>query len=444
MMEERDSAAIEQEDVERGRAQDEAHVRRLRRGLAILLVILFLLLVGVGAVVVGLVRPSGAPVAEDVPEGLTWVRSIYGMSSRPADQFYTPNHVAIGPNGVIWVTEMSKGLVAAFNPDGSFRRALTVGATGGEGMSMMSRPTGIAVSEDNEVYVASFPDNLVTVYDGDSGELLRAIKVQSPNMVAVRGERLFVSSSDTLYLFDTQGTEITRWASRGARNDQIDLPQGLQIGEDGTLYVSDTHNVQIKAFSPDGKSLKWAVPEVSDRAHTITGDPVEPAKEPTQAPDSTPTTDDAAAAEGSIALAKTMQLPAGMTMDAAGRLIFVDPFSFAIYAVDPQTGTLLDAWGGQGSADGTFNYPTGIAYDPARDWFAVTDTANGRVQIVRIDGSGGSPFAALRRIQGPLWLCSIPLILLILAVILATRRKRARERVKEQEETDDTEHESSA
>src|SRR5580698_9716947 len=34
-------------------------------------------------------------------------------------------------------------------------------------------------------------------------------------------------------------------------------------------------------------------------------------------------------------------------------------------------------------------YPTGIAYDKTRDWFAVADTSNNRVQIIRLPGTGG-------------------------------------------------------
>lgn len=428
MMQENMIQSTDGDDQSRLEEREESRLTRLRRGLAILLVVLFLLLVGVGYAVFTLVRPAGTPDSSDVPEGLTWIRSIYGTSGQPEDQFGGPNHVAIGPNGVIWVTEMSKGQVNGFNPDGSFRLALAVGLTG-EGASMMSRPTGIAVSEENEVYVASFPDNLVTVYDGGSGELIRAIPIQSPNMVAVRDDRLFVSSNDTLYLLDTQGKEIAKWASRGARNDQIDIPQGLHIGEDGTLYLSDSHNVQIKAFSPDGKQLKWAVPEISERAHTISGEAPKPTQELTLTPESEAETRSAAAPQSSDEIAKTMQLPAGMTMDGAGRLIFVDPFSFVIYAADAETGRLLNAWGGQGAADGFFNYPTGIAYDPDRDWFAVTDTANARVQIVRIDGSGGSPVSAVRRLTGPVWLCALPLLLLLVAAVIATRRRRRKNEV---------------
>ena len=59
-----------------------------------------------------------------------------------------------------------------------------------------------------------------------------------------------------------------------------------------------------------------------------------------------------------------------------------------------------------------------VSYDPARDWFAVTDTQNARVQIVRLPGSGGSGLSAVSRaLAGPLSACLIPLMLILLAIV---------------------------
>ncbi len=106
-------------------------------------------------------------------------------------------------------------------------------------------------------------------------------------------------------------------------------------------------------------------------------------------------------------------------------MVFADAFAFAIYVVDVEEQSIVAAYGEQGEADGLFNYPTGIAYDPDRDWFAVADTANGRVQIVRIPGSGGSPLAAARRMNVPWAVWAVPLTVLALAgVVAATRRHK--------------------
>jgi hypothetical protein len=85
--------------------------------------------------------------------------------------------------------------------------------------------------------------------------------------------------------------------------------------------------------------------------------------------------------------------------------------------------------GDYGVADGFFAYPTGIDYDETRDWFAVADTFNNRVQILRIPGSGGSPLAPIiGAFRTPMCVFCIPFILLVVAAILAVmRRRRQRE-----------------
>ncbi|HHJ99321.1 MAG TPA: hypothetical protein ENN10_05185, partial [Actinobacteria bacterium] len=373
-------------------AHDAASSRyaRMRLALIALLVILAGLLVAILVFVGNLITPD-APSAETVERtgGLTWVRSIYGASASAEDQLRSPAHTAIDPDGTIWVTDSVMNRVLGFNPDGSFHGELIAGTPdGGEGVSMLQGPAGIAASEDGEIYVASNTTDLVIVFD-TSGEVDRAFEVPSPIQIAVRGDRVFVTSAEGLFLFTPEGEEIARWSSRGVALDQVDMPNGAVIAEDGTLYITDTHNAQVKAFSPDG-GLEWAVPETSARAAALEGDGTPPTMGDAQASAGATATGESTGTAG-VDLASTLQLPVGMTQDGAGRLVFADAFAFAIYVVDTEGQEIVATYGDQGQTDGLFNYPTGIAYDPDRDWFAVADTANGRVQIVRIPGSGGSP-----------------------------------------------------
>jgi len=398
----------------------------MRFALIALLLILLVLLVAILVFVGKMIAPD-APSAETVERagGLTWVRSIYGASAQAEDQLRSPGHVAIGPDGTIWVTDSVMNRVLGFNPDGSFKRELIAGSAEEGGMSMLQGPAGIAVSEDGEVYVAANSTGVIIVF-GRNGEVARAFEVPSPIQVDVRDDRVFVTSAEGLFLFTPEGEEIARWSSRGTGLDQVDMPNGAVIGEDGTLYIADTHNVQIKALSPDGTTLEWAIPPSSTRADTLERAGATPSGV-TEAESSHPATitDEATGTAGGD-LESSLQLPVGMTSDGAGRLVFVDAFAFGIYVVDPAEQRIIAKYGDQGSSDGLFNYPTGIAYDPDRDWFAVTDTANARVQIVRIPGSGGSPLAAARRVSVPWVACAVPFALLLLTALVAATRSRAR------------------
>ena len=63
-------------------------------------------------------------------------------------------------------------------------------------------------------------------------------------------------------------------------------------------------------------------------------------------------------------------------------------FSLAVF--DPENGDVIAKYGTYGTEEGTFMYPSGLAYDAERDWFAVADLGNNRVQIVRLPGSSAS------------------------------------------------------
>jgi len=136
-----------------------------------------------------------------------------------------------------------------------------------------------------------------------------------------------------------------------------------------------------------------------------------------------PTGTDAHAAEST---SSPVDLPQDVELDSSGQLYALDAFDFSIMRLDNATGRILGKWGTPGEKDGQFMYPTGLAYDAARDWFAVADTANNRVQIVRIEGTGGGAGQAVTRaMSSPFRVCAIPLAALLvgIAIILVTRKR---------------------
>lgn len=369
-----------------------SRVRRTRVALSVILVALVLMLCGVGALVVRLATPTGAPGSDETPEGLSWVRSIYGWGKVESQQLSGPSDVGIGPDGTIWVADAKRFQIVGFTPSGTYKSIIKDDAD-------QIFPQAFDVSEDNEIYVCDFAKGRVVVFTAD-GAKVREWEIPTPMEIAVRGDRVVVTSRAGAALFDKKGELISLWGSKGAGEDQFDVVRGVAIGPDGTIYLSDTQNHRVKAYDEKGE-LKWVYPSAEDFA----------------------------AMDKDKALKKPYQIPAGMTFDAAGRLLLVDPFEFTIDQVDTKTGKRLNTWGEYGESDGKFAYPTSLDYDPSRDWFAVADTANNRVQIVQIEGSGGGILQTARRsANGQLWVCSIPLVLLVLALITALLARRRKQR----------------
>ncbi|MDH4140591.1 MAG: hypothetical protein OEV43_08480 [Coriobacteriia bacterium] len=373
----------------------ESGTGRTRMVLIAILVLLFLLLMVLAIFAYRLLQPAGKPDAESLPPGIEWVRSIYGYGPSEAEQFYRPEDADIAPDGTIWGVDSAHTRILGFNPDGSFKVMISTGGRADQ-PGRMQLVSGIATDEDGNVFACDFGREKVISFS-EEGEFLLEWDVPLPIECDVRGDTVAVCTAYGVALFDRKGTPITKFGTRGSREEQFDGPHGIALGEDGTVYVSDTENNRVKAYTQDG-DLLW-----------IRG--VKRSEAAGETEDESP-----------------FQIPAGMTVDDNGRVVLVDPFQFQILVLDPNNaGEVVGEYGDFGTEDGRFVYPTGIGYDASRDWFVVADTTNDRLQVVRIPGSSSNPFSAIRRLlTGPWWICSIPLILLLIAFLVAASSRRRR------------------
>ena len=96
---------------------------RTRLALVAIIVILVLLLGVLGWVIVSTMRPIGAPAQADLPEGLSWVRSIYAWGPTPAERLRSPIDVAVAPDGLVWAST-NTSLLVGFTPDGELERVI--------------------------------------------------------------------------------------------------------------------------------------------------------------------------------------------------------------------------------------------------------------------------------------------------------------------------------
>lgn len=384
--------------------------KRQRTVLAILLLALFLLLLGITYAVIKLTPGKGAPVSEaDTPSGITWVRSIYGWGDGPSEALVAPTDVAIADDGTIWAIS-GHSTIAGFNPDGTAQRVFEPA-----GVASLE---GIAIGDDGNIYVTDFGGQILSY--NTRGEPLQQWMVELPNEVDVRDGKIAVAAAYGIAVFTFDDEVLLQLGgSRGWGEAQFDLPHGIAIAEDGTVFVSDTQNRRVKAYAPDGRLL-WISGEAADRTQ--------------------PGVADVRSEETSIGVLPFV-LPSGMTLDGNGRVVLVDPFKFRIVVLDPATGDIVHElrddgsegkqalYGDYGQADGFFAYPTGIDYDSTRDWFAVADTYNNRIQILRIPGTGGSALAPIiGGFRTPMVVCCIPWIVLLgFALLAIMRRRRERE-----------------
>jgi sugar lactone lactonase YvrE len=388
--------------------------RRGRRILGLVLIVLLLLL-GLGVYLLfRLMVPAGGKLLEQTDKtGLTWVRSIYGMSNAPKDQLERTQAAVAAPDGTIWVVDGAHRALIHFSADGRY-----LGNSKGPARAPLSAPGRFTIGTDGRFYVTDSTDNAVRVLD-PAGNDVGSFGVPKPVSVAVSEDRIVVGSVAGFAITDKAGKPIKVIGTRGKGDNQFDYVHGVGIGPNGNIYIADSFNNRLSAYDPTGKRL-WIV---------RTGPPGNSAG--LDGGRLTPKATKDVALKGTNAL----QLPVGMTIDGAGRIVLVDYFDSSIAVFDPKNGALIAKYGEIGGEDGQFFYPTSISYDPQTDQFAIADSMNARAQIVRIpgSGSGNGALAMVRRaLAGPLRACLFPLAVILLAflgwlVSRALRRRRARD-----------------
>ena len=131
----------------------------------------------------------------------------------PEGLFNEPWGVAVGPDGLVYVTDTWNHHVQVFSPDGKFLRMWSEFLVDGV-LDSFWGPRGIAVDAQSHVYVT------------DTGK-----------------QRVVV--------FDTLGNYLTQFGSRGLVVGQLDEPVGIAVDSAGKVYVADTWNNRVQVFSPN-------------------------------------------------------------------------------------------------------------------------------------------------------------------------------------------------
>ncbi|MEI8083094.1 MAG: 6-bladed beta-propeller, partial [Actinomycetes bacterium] len=229
----------------------------------------------------------------------------------------------------------------------------------------LNYPTGIAVDSKGEVYVADFFNDSISVFS-EKGEFLRRFPDPykptgrggsgaggggiAVTAVAVSGDKVYATDAYQVVVFSAQGELLNQFGRPGPGPDGLDHPNGIAVDKQGRIYVSDSNQSRVTAFSPEGTVL-WTL-----------GTPIKSLTEESNNP---------------------FILPRGLTVLGDGSLLVADPLAHALVRLSSE-GKVLANYGDRGEAPGQLNFPNAVA---ARDsLILVTDKENDRVQVVRLVG----------------------------------------------------------
>jgi streptogramin lyase len=161
--------------------------------------------------------------------------------------FQSAHSVTIDRQGSLWVTDSAAHLVQKFSPDG--RVLLTLGRKGVAGdntsRDLFNQPNHVAVAPNGDVYVSDGYVNARVVHFTADGRFVRIIggvkgsapgQLQLPHGVALDSQgRILINDSDNqrVSVFDKSGRFVESWPypSRG----------GIAVAGDDTVYISDVN-----------------------------------------------------------------------------------------------------------------------------------------------------------------------------------------------------------
>ncbi|MGO8703400.1 MAG: SMP-30/gluconolactonase/LRE family protein, partial [Candidatus Brocadiia bacterium] len=397
-------------------------------------------------------------------------------------QFRGPFGIAVDADDNVYVADAFNNNIQKFTSNGVY---LTQWGSYGSGNGQFNVPDGIAVDSLGYVYVADSNNFRVQKFTSDGGYLTQWGSQGSGNGQFEYSYGIAIDNLDNVYVadesnfriqkFTTAGAYVAQWGSEGSGNGQLEFPAGIAVDDFGNVYVADMGNDRIEEFTSTGAYVtQWGslgagpgqfddpyavavdgpgnVLYVADAANNrvevlgqnilavaqyATGTSTYPltvqstpptglsiaSSNPGQGgmtnytvPDvaygtmvnlQAPQTDPAGytfsqwtlngASLGVGVKSVTFAAPAGFLSwgsEGSGNGQFNDPTGVAVatngnvYVVDSEndriqeftsSGAYVTQWGGYGSGNGLFSSPTGIALDSAGDVYVV-DTGNQLIQ----------------------------------------------------------------
>ncbi len=286
---------------------------------------------------------------------------------------------------------------------------VTQWGTGGVDDGQFSKPWGIAIDGEDNIYVSDSENNCIQKFDRNGAFITKWGGKGSQEGLFNSPEGITIDLEGNVYIADAKnkriqkftsyGEFITAWSGKDSKDKQL-APVYLETAPDGNIYVVNwLHRKPVKILDPVNSYITdWAPEEISDIngikvdsegffyiVHTVviaetTGEyniinylyksaitKYDPSGK--------------AIAYWPLQKEGESNYSVGITIDKKGYFYVGSFYEKYIQVVDPE-GHLICRWGTEGTGNGQFDYPENMAVDSEGNLYVV-DANNNRIQKFR-------------------------------------------------------------
>ena len=287
----------------------------------------------------------------------------WGEPGATGGQFNQPAGITVDDDGNVYVADTGNSRIQKFTEDGEF---LMMFGSSGSGNYRFSYPDDVAITADGDIVVADTGHDRICVYGlaefyEDPPRFLRTWG--SPGFqdgyltflysIATDDDGdVYVGDDDhRVQKFTSNGGFVATWGTWGSGDDQVKAPFGIAVDSEGSVYVSDSENNRVHRLAAS------ETPGLYESVERL--------------------------GEG------LFYLPKGVAVDADDNIYVVDYGNHRVQKLDADSGlwtTFAGLTGDPGADPGQFSNPWGIAVNRESGWVYVVDSGNCRIQKFNSDG----------------------------------------------------------
>jgi sugar lactone lactonase YvrE len=194
--------------------------------------------------------------------------SWWGVKPTIPGQFYWPHDIVVDNDGNIFVADTNNRRIQKFNPFGVFLIQWELNFDGPN----LAWPIKIDLDASGNVYVLDPSYSQVQKFD-PNGNLFAEWRIQEgfiavdhdyPTGIAIFDDQyIYVSggNNNLVHKFNlTDGLHIKSWGGLGSSVGQFNYPFDVAVDSIGNVYVADSNNYRIQKFDADGNYITdWGV-----------------------------------------------------------------------------------------------------------------------------------------------------------------------------------------